>query len=204
MAHARDVINELAALHAEDAKRIARQPTGVKPGWNAGLNATVGEDGRLLYVGGSGLGLMAIMGDPDQTIASGDTDVVAYDDDWENTLGTMTLGANCHFTPPQDGWYAFTLVAEVSMGANPIAGEYVKFQLCSSLLGADAHAIGYWECYNDMSYAPVVQIFGRQIEYCTTSQAWNVQCKNITGASIALTNGSFNNRIMIEKVRVGA
>lgn len=51
MANPRDVIDELIKLHSKRSKDIAREPTGVKPGYHAGHGFTTMEDGRISYVG---------------------------------------------------------------------------------------------------------------------------------------------------------
>ena len=134
MASARDVIAELAALHAEEAKRIARQPTGVTPGWNAGLNATVGEDGRLLYVGGSGapntlLAMYRVA--TDYTIANSgspikiDFDDRIYDYGWEHTSAYVTTGSGWQFIAPATGRYYIdcSISVQVLSGEDWVVGD---------------------------------------------------------------------------------
>lgn len=55
-ATANDVARAWADLHEKRAKEIARQPTGVTPGYNPRLGATITEDGRLRYVRGANTG----------------------------------------------------------------------------------------------------------------------------------------------------
>src|SRR5262247_1565085 len=110
MANAHDVIGVLAALSRGIAKSVDEAPTGVKPGYRAGLGGTVLANGKLRYAkdtpggggGGSGGTFVAkykTSSDRTVTFATGiavvNWNTLLYD---PNTL--VTTGASWHFTAP--------------------------------------------------------------------------------------------------------
>lgn len=184
-----------------------RAKTGVIPGGPYG-SFSVDAQGRIVSAGAAAGGsiLVAIAAvNPTQTITAGSTAVVQFDDIWDDPLTTISTGASWHWTPPEEGWYAFTLIADIDANGTPLSGENLEFTLYRTTAGADAHFFGRHEFHFNHTFPPrKLPLFTRQVDYCLPANSWQVKLSNGTARSVKLRETIYDNRIIIEKVRSGA
>lgn len=114
MATATDVVHNIAKMTDGLAERHATAPTGVEPGYNAALGATVTPDGRLRYVSPPAASpaltsariLARCRSAAVQNVTSGAIDVIQFNTKVYDPSSVITIGASWHFTAPADGWYS--------------------------------------------------------------------------------------------------
>lgn len=186
MAKPSDVIRALDALHSETAKRIARAPSRVVPGYNAGHGFAVTEDGRISYLGpasGPVLAIYELSADTNRT--SGSYLRVNFNTQIYDPQSVVTTGASWRFTPPADGPYVFSVSSILVPGAALAAGEKVYFDLWPDGTGTGIVALAYQEIgVTETGARTQLLLEGTKGVYCYTTNTVNFRFGNGTGATL--------------------
>jgi hypothetical protein len=131
MANASDVVRALHALHSAKAEQIARQPTGIEPGFDASTGITWTEDGRARYrtapagFGGTVIssGALLIGGTP-TTVPSDDTAAMVFtsgDVEFDDA-GYWDSGQPTRLTVPTTGHYFIAASGQLQLDGPDAAG----------------------------------------------------------------------------------
>lgn len=117
---AHDIVRGLGGLHAAVAKAIAREPTGITPGFDPTTGIAWNEDGTARYRSGAAgtrlVGLLTRGASSAVNIAQGGTTRLQFGTGY----GAATTGATSYITVPVAAYYRI----DVSIGMRGVSGTY--------------------------------------------------------------------------------
>lgn len=182
---AHDIVAGLSGLHAKEATKIARAPTGVTPGYNRKLGAAVTEDGRLRYVAESGLIGALAFGAGTVSTTSGTATAIDLDTPQFDTGGFWVGATSERLIAPSDGYYMG--IASASFATNATGDRRVTLEHISAD-GSDLGGIFVTTVLAANGRSTSIQCSGPY--YLTAGQGFQLIATQWSGGALDVTTAS--------------